>query len=359
MDKTKNLFILVGDSTDINHVVGTLQFKGLISIPYGITVDKDLISETFRNNKSLVCAADDICDDLRNDAIYINVLRSSAPSTNTLVSPHIILANLPGIENQFETIVKSLGCDIGDHKSNSSGLNGTPTIADCVYCRYLAGDVGDNARTVYSSENFFVFPGSGQFTKGYLLIMPYAHVMSNGELDADLLCTEFKEVLEDLEYLLKITYGKDISDFSILVWENGSGNSGIGKAKDSIVHAHVHVIPSKLTSEDIKHISEFEFNRITLEHLKDYKENSYLLVREPDGEHWIINNNPKLYIPRQYLRKIVADEYNIPGDLWNWRQYPFYENAYQCADEIQEAVESEWNSIPDRVKQRVKVLFKP
>lgn len=358
MDKTKNLFVLVGDSTDISHVVGTLQFKGLISIPYGITVDEELIAETFRNNKSLVCAADDISEELRSDAIYINVLRSTT-GTSALVSPHIILANLPGVENQFETIAKGLRCDIGDHKSNSSGLNGTPTIADCVYCRYLAGDVGDNARLVYTSENFFVFPGSGQFAKGYLLVMPYAHVMSNGELDAEVLLTEFNEVLEDLKYLLKITYGKDIEDFTILVWENGSGNAGIGKAKDSIVHAHVHVIPSRLTSADIERISGFEFDRITLDQLMEYKENSYLLVREPDNEHWIINNNPKLYIPRQYLRQIVAEEKNVPGDLWNWRKYPFSENAHQCADDIQAAVESEWNSVPERVKQRVKVLVNP
>lgn len=353
MDKTKNLFVLVGDPTDICHVVGTLQFKGLISIPYGITVDAELIAETFRNNKSLVCAVDDISPDLRIDAIYINVLRSSGPVTNFLTPGPILLANLPRVELQFETIAKSLKCDIGDHKSNSSGLNGTPTIADCVYCRYLAGDLGENARLVYASENFFVFPGSGQFEKGYLLVMPYAHIMSNGELETALLQTEFKEVLEDLKYLLKITYGAD----SILIWENGSGNSGIGKAKDSIVHAHVHVIPSNLTSEDIKRISGFEFDRITLDQLKQYKENSYLLVSEPDLEHWIINNNPKLYIPRQYMRQIVSEEYKVPEGLWNWRLYPFYENAYQCADDIQAAVESEWNTVPERVKQRVKVLF--
>ena len=356
MDKTKNIFILVGDSTDINHVIGTLQFKGLISIPYGFSVDKNLITETFNNNKSLVCAADDIKEELRINAIYINVLRSPT-GTNTLVSPHIILANLPGIEHQFETIAKELGCDIGDHKSNSSGLNGTPTIADCVYCRYLAGNVGENARLVYTSENFFVFPGSGQFAKGYLLVMPYAHVMSNGELDENLLLTEFNEVLEDLEFLLKLTYGKNDENFAVLVWENGSGNSGIGKAKDSIVHAHVHVIPSKLLSSDIQRISGFQFDRITLDQLKHYKENSYLLVREPDHTHWIINNNPKLYIPRQYLRKIVAEEKHVLGDLWNWRIFPFVENAHQCADDIHQAVKSEWSSIPSRVKQRIKVLF--
>ena len=183
--------------------------------------------------------------------------------------------------------------------------------------------------------------------------------MSNGELDANLLLTEFNEVLTDLEFLLKLTYGKNEDDFSVLVWENGSGNSGIGKAKDSIVHAHVHVIPSKLLSSDIQRISGFQFTQITLDQLKQFKENSYLLVRESDSEHWIINNNPKLYIPRQYMRKIVAEEKKVPGDLWNWRVYPFSENAHQCADDIQEALEADWNSVPPRVKQRVKVLFKP
>lgn len=352
MKKTKNLFVLVGEPTDTCHVIGTLQFKGLISIPYGVTVDEELIAEAFRNNKSLVCAADDIPEDLRKNAIYINVVQSASAS-NILISAPIILANLPEVEKQFESIVNTLGCDIGDHKSNSSGLNGTPTIEDCVYCRYLAGDVGENAKTVYCSENFFVFPGSGQFAKGYLLVMPYEHIMSNGELDPHILQTEFPEVLDDLEYLLKITYGAE----SILVWENGSGKSGIGKARNSIVHDHSHVIPSSLTSDDIERISGFEFDHITLDELPNYKDNSYLLVRKPDKKSWIINNDPKLYIPRQYLRQIVAEEKGIPGELWNWRTYPFVENAHQCAEDITLAVKENWDTVPDRVKKRVKVLF--
>ena len=110
------------------------------------------------------------------------------------INAPIILADLPDVAAQFARLVDKLGYDVGDHKSNSSGLNGTPTIEDCIYCRYLAGDVGINERMIYRTKNFFVIPGVGQFTKGYLLIMPIAHVMSNAELEPKVL-KEFEAVL--------------------------------------------------------------------------------------------------------------------------------------------------------------------
>ena len=132
---------------------------------------------------------------------------------------------------------------------------------------------------------------------------------------------------------------------------------GKGKAKDSVVHSHVHVALSDLTSHDIKALSGFDFEEIELKDLALYKSHSYLLVKNPDNEKWIINNNPEVYIPRQYVRQLIAEEYGIQGEAWNWRTHPFVENAHQCAEDIKNAVEADWTSVPPRVKQRVKVLF--
>lgn len=350
MRKTRNLFILVGSPTDLSIVLGTLNFKGLISNDYGMPISLDQISEAFSKNKSVACAADDYPGEIPQDAIIINVMRSTG--SNCQVNAPIILADLDDVATQFAKLTERLGFDIGDHKSNSSGLNGTPTIKDCVYCRYLAGDVGINERTLYRSKKFFVMPGVGQFTTGYVLIMPIEHIMSNAELNpVDL--KEFEEVLEDMEYILKLTYGKDV-----LVWENGSGHSGIGKAKDSIVHSHVHLAPSNLNAETIAEASGYPFTEITLEDLALYKEHSYLLVRTPDKVHWYINNDPKLYIPRQYVRQLLAEEYNIPGDMWNWRTFPFVDKLHQTVVDIQKALSENWDDLPERIKRNTACLLK-
>ena len=361
MKKTRNLFILIGTPTDLSDVLGTLNFKGLIAHDYGMPVTLEQIEVAFNANKSFVCAADDYPEEeFPENAIFINLLRSKV-HTSYKFGAHFInmerSALVPNadpedyITKQFEAIIKEFNCDIGDHKSNSSGLSGTPTVADCVYCKYLAGIRGHNEETVYRSKNFFVIPGSGQFANGYLLAMPINHIMSNAELSSEEL-DEFKEVVEDIEKILQITYGKEV-----LVWENGSGSGGIGKAKDSIVHSHVHFLPSSITTNDVAEVSGFNFTEITLNDLHLYNQNSYLLMRTPDKEHWVINDDPKLYIPRQYLRQITAKEYGIPGDLWNWRKYPFEEKMSQTVNDIRKALVEHQEELSERLINNTRCLF--
>lgn len=78
--------------------------------------------------------------------------------------------------------------------------------------------------------------------------------MSNAEL-INYKSKEFLTVLEDISCILKMTYNVS----NVLVWENGTGNSGIGKAKNSIVHAHTHIAPSNLNATTIETISDFPF----------------------------------------------------------------------------------------------------
>lgn len=349
MKKTRNLFILVGSSEDTSLVLNELRFKGMMAYPYGVKITDTFVNNAFKNNKSVTCSEDDYMGNI-STAIRINVTRHTAHTLDN--NPTIWVDDDINIAVQFANLVDSLNCDIGDHKSNSSGLSGAPTVKDCAYCRYLSGFPADNERTVYESKNFFVLPTVGQFITGYLLVIPHEHVTSNGELDSKRL-EEFKQVLQDVEYLLKITYNAS----NVLVWENGSGNGGIGKAKDSIVHSHVHICPSQYTSEKIMEVSGFPFETITLDNLKDYTEHSYLLVRTPNHDVWKINNNPNLYIPRQYVRQLVAEEYGLPGDSWNWRTHHFSDKMYQTVEDIKAALQRNWDTLPERIKNNTSFLF--
>ena len=119
-------------------------------------------------------------------------------------------------------IADKYNCDIGDHVLNSSGLNGTPTVEDCVYCKDFSSGC---SRIVYESQHFLVVPTVGEFITGYLLIIPKRHTMSLAEF-TEVEFSEFLQVLDDVRYILDLTY--KTSDF--LIFENGTGKSGKGKA---------------------------------------------------------------------------------------------------------------------------------
>lgn len=356
MKKTRNLFAVTGLPEDVTVVLDAVQFKGLVTIPVGEVITDETIYKAHRFNRSIIFSATDYSGNhLPENAITINVVSNQA--TGSPYKYTICATNHDDIVKQFERIANDTNSDVGDHKSNTSkgGTDG-PSVRNCAYCKYLQGDtesVESNERTLYRSENFFVIPTVGQFINGYLLIIPYRHVMSNGELGHEVL-TEFNEVLTDVIEILQLSY-PDANSF--LVWENGSGSSGAGKAKDSLVHSHVHVAPSSLTSEAIEEISGFTFDEISLYDLKDYKASSYLLIRTPDPERWKILKTDQVYIPRQYIRQLIADEVYIHDESWNWRTHPYYEKMHQTLEDVIGALEKNWNKLSDRIKENTKFLF--
>ena len=68
---------------------------------------------------------------------------------------------------------------------------------------------------------------------------------------------------------------------------------------------------------------------------------------------WKINNNPNLYIPRQYIRQILAEENGIDGEQWNWRKYPFNDLVDETNMDIKRAITENWNDIPDRIRRSI------
>lgn len=336
MKKTRNLFVLTGCKQDVQTALDHIEFKG-ITVLTDDNVTSQAIHEVFKNNKSVVCTQ---CPPCKIFPIVVHVVNAN----NFISMGNCINIALGDIAGQFESIADKLNCDIGDHKSNSSGLTNVPKSSDCEYCSYLRHECTLPKRTIYSSEHFFVIPTLGEFISGYWLIIPYEHVMSNAELDVSTQ-RELLTVIEDLCYLLNLTYGSS----NYLVWENGTGNSGRGKAKDSIVHAHTHIAPSTLTAEKIEALSGFHFERISIKELSKYNLHSYLLIKDT-ADTWRISKSSETYIPRQYVRQLIADEYGIPGEQWNWRKYPFIEQMMQSLYDMADVIRKNWDSLPERIK---------
>lgn len=351
MKITRNLFIITGDTELVLQAISEINFKGIVCF-----TDDFITRETFYNviscNKSVVCRGFSPKDsDLEVLAIKIAIVKSDydlVPETNAI---NISKGN---ISEQFNAIASYHHCDIGDFKSNTSASNSPFERSNCPYCTYIDNGFMDKDiglyRTIYRSENFFVMPTIGQFVKGYLLIIPFDHVMSNGELCLEKR-HEFLQVLEDATYMLKLTYGYP----NFLIWENGSGNGGVSKAKTSIVHSHTHVVASNLTTQDIEKALSSPFKSISYENLNLYQKNSYLLIRESKYS-WKIKYELDFYIPRQYVRQLLLykDYTCLTDGIWDWRAYPFINKIKETCSDIKQSLSTHWNELPERIRNNTK-----
>ena len=172
-------------------------------------------------------------------------------------------------------------------------------------------------RTVFETSNFRVFPTVGGFVENYQLIVPKRHINCFGELAIE----EWQEVKRIIEWERDINRKYFNCDSSI--FEHGallpSNESG-----KSIIHAHLHIFPSKYSL--INNIRDYGFQIqeiIDITKLVEicHQYESYLYYSDVDGKDYIITHQG---LPSQFLRKVLADSLGIVN--WNWREYPCLED---------------------------------
>lgn len=315
------------------------QVSGFKAVARVEDVTPENVTKVFNSNKSVVCRNPVIAQ--ITDTIFIGVNDSSCKyNIYTKCSNE-------EIQRQFAKIAEDCNVDIGDHRSNSTKEGTSQKPQDCVFCRYLSGHPDHYQPSMYESENFVMMANTGHFTPGSLLIIPRKHIMSCAELNTAQL-DELLEVIDDCKYILREIYGMDT-----LLWENGSGCGGHGKDKSSIVHAHIHMNPCDMDILNVSAHKGITPQKINYHNLPDYQQDSYLLIQNYDKQ-WYIVSNPDLYIPRQYVRQLVAEHINLPGDLWNWRKYMFLDEVAKTTDTIKEYLISHKETLPERILARTK-----
>lgn len=338
MKTTRHAFCFEGRYETHKEVV-LKQVSGFKAVARLEDVNKESVNEVFKHNKSIVCSDPAIAK--ITSTIFIGV---NDPTRKYNIST---LCSDKEIQEQFAKIAEDLNIDIGDHRSNATKEGPSQKPQDCVFCRFLAGHPDHYQPSMYESDNFVMMANTGHFTPGSLLIIPRKHIMSCAELDESQL-TELLEVIDDCKYLLREIYGMDT-----LLWENGSGCGGHGKDKSSIVHAHIHMNPCDM---DVLKVSESKGiipQKIPYYDIPKYQEESYLLIQDYDLQ-WYIVSDPNLYIPRQYVRQLVAEHIGLPGDLWNWRKYLFLDEVTKTTNTIKEYLVSHKTTLPERIAARTK-----
>lgn len=337
MKQTRKVFLLYGEEREVRCVLDVLNhYEATVALDDENTSEIDYVLDCNKNValRSAVLPEEDV----ENGIIPIFV---GAYDEN-----NVIISQEEKICERFEEIAEKYDIDIGDYIPD--GKIKQPTQEDCILCKIYEGKDNPTKKpmdmVIYESENFYVCPAKGAMVEGYVMICPKEHILSCAALPKEQQA-ELWDVINDIKYLLKEIFNNDI-----LMFEHGSGEAGQCKHEKSIVHAHLHVLPTniKMTEEQMNQISMKE---ISYEELHQYDKVPYFWYIE-SREKMSIVADPSIYIPRQYARQILAEKLGIKGELWNWRKNDFKSKINDTLMDIAEYLKKNHFRLPVRIRHR-------
>ena len=188
-------------------------------------------------------------------------------------------------------------------------------MKNCVFCDLVKN--GDNNSEkekniiLYEDELILITQATGSPVRGYLMIITKRHVNGFAELSRD----ELKHV-ERIICIIKNFYKKYFNINSILL-EHGSTENG--RHPQSIVHAHLHLIPFNF-DEKIENelLTVLQLKPIqALENIKINEELDYWLYCNPKGEYY--TSSEILDAPRSIFMNLIAKQINLPLP-YEWRK---------------------------------------
>lgn len=188
-------------------------------------------------------------------------------------------------------------------------------MKNCVFCDLVKN--GDNNSEkekniiLYEDELILITQATGSPVRGYLMIITKRHVNGFAELSRD----ELKHV-ERIICIIKNFYKKYFNINSILL-EHGSTENG--RHPQSIVHAHLHLIPFNF-DEKIENelLTVLQLKPIqTLENIKINEKLDYWLYCNPKGEYY--TSSEILDAPRSIFMNLIAKQINLPLP-YEWRK---------------------------------------
>lgn len=317
------------------------------------------VSQIHHNNKSAAFFTPfQIAENLHSRTIIINVFQDDTYNVLDHFENVVILKDgLDSIIQQLQSIADKYQIDLGDYIPDTTDIP-QPSKDDCLLCRIyrdgtkyrnFLGPVPSDQSTrypimntiLYESKNFYLVPAKGALLEGYTMLVPKDHVWSFAALPHDIL-DEALEVLEHVKSLFAPIYGNDF-----VIFEHGSGMEGKCKHEKAIVHAHLHIVPSslKMTPETVRNFHLAPLHEI--HELHEYATDPYLLYMDSSMD-WHISCDPDVYIPRQCVRQLLADELGLDGHLWNWRKHSFMDKIENTVMKYYKYLQSSFLSLdPD------------
>ncbi len=188
-------------------------------------------------------------------------------------------------------------------------------MKECVFCNIVKNGNNNNEKEknviLYEDDLVLITQATGSPVRGYLMIVIKRHINGFAELSQE----ELKDV-EKLINTIKEFYKKYFHIDSILL-EHGSIESG--RHPQSIVHAHLHLIPFNFNEEIEKELlTELQLKPIELfENIKTNEKLDYWLYCDPKGKYYESSNI--LNAPRSIFMNLIAKQINLPLP-YEWRK---------------------------------------
>ncbi len=188
-------------------------------------------------------------------------------------------------------------------------------MKDCVFCNIVKNGNNNNEKekniVLYEDELLLVSQATGSPVRGYLMIIPKKHINGFAELSLD----EMKHVEKIISIIMD--FYKKYFHINAILLEHGS--TEIGRHPQSIVHAHLHLIPFNFNKKIEKELlKELQLKPIkSFECIKINEKLDYWLYCNQNGEYYTSSNI--LNAPRSIFMNLIAKQINLPLP-YEWRK---------------------------------------
>ena len=196
-------------------------------------------------------------------------------------------------------------------------------MINCPFCRELQSgrlpdfcDANIGSRILHETKRFVVIPDISPLVPGHVMIVPKAHILCFGALEAAAR-GEFSGIVNATRAILKEHYGPSV------ILEHGT--SSVDDVADHVTHAHLHIVPAAIDIRD----ALLNFNTKTIAGLSDLsswaaRDAEYIYFESCAGERFVADRI--VGIKRLFFRREIAKQIGIPDPLWDWRQHILTDN---------------------------------
>ena len=209
-------------------------------------------------------------------------------------------------------------------------------MVNCQFCRELQSgrlpefcNADVDSRILHESERFVVVPDISPLVPGHVMILPKAHILCYGAVEAAAR-DEFSAIVNATRAVLKKYYGPPV------ILEHGT--SSVDEVADHVTHAHLHIIPAAIDMRDS--FQTFNFNTTTVASLSDLsdwaaRDEGYIYFESSIGERFVADQLSD--IPRLFFRSQIAKQIGIPDPLWDWRRHILSDNLRATLETLRHA----------------------
>ncbi|HXZ41189.1 MAG TPA: HIT domain-containing protein [Terriglobales bacterium] len=212
-------------------------------------------------------------------------------------------------------------------------------MVNCPFCRELQSgrlpdfcDAEIDSRILHETNRFVVLPDISPLVPGHVMIVPKAHILCYGAIEATA-WDEFLGIVNAARAIIKQYYGPPV------ILEHGT--SPLAPVADHVTHAHLHIVPADIDIRD----SFLNFNTTTIASLSDLshwaaRNEEYLYFESCAGERMVADRI--VNIKRLFIRSEVARRIGIPDPLWDWRRHILSDNLRSTVKTLRTA---NWKSL--------------